>query len=653
MRLADKIELVGGGTTVSAQAVTKSAKTELGDGVMPYSAALPFSSAIGCTFSTELCEQVAYYRAAVARNNGEAFAGAVCCGIMRDPMSVGASEFFSEDPFLTAELLKSCRTDDGIGFVFTDSLGQGAYADRTIDDRALNELYLYPLKKAGRVAAALQFDEGYLNGERLCESRGAADRLIKYVRADAAVLTEYRRETKLQEFTGAAYILGADGAFKRELYRAVVDGKIIESKLDRGIERILATAVNTYERNKTEPSERLKSAVVPDLSRASSVLLKNDGALPTVTQKITLFGTAADFIDGDRYGVKPIARATDSRGEVNVFLITDYERDGISPETQNAIAETSAGAPTVVVICGGCACELGAAKNAHAILFCPACRDVAAIIDMLTGDAPQGRLPFTWCDKKTDYPANNIKYGKRGDFRYESLYNGYMLFGNFTSAVAYPFGHGLDYTEYEIGKVGLKADCSEITATFDVKNTGERAGSVVCQAYLTAVDAPVYGLKKRLVAFTRLRLEAGECKRVTLVMDASDIAVYDAGNARFVTLGGKYAVDIGLSSADIRASAEVKLTGDKFAVGADKKTAPAYYGYGGAFEPTAPEIEKLLKTPFIKKAEARADLAPPSAVTVKKAIKKARKTAQKQLLPLIEHKINSVPDKFCPSVRRR
>lgn len=296
---------------------------------------------------------------------------------------------------------------------------------------------------------------------------------------------------------------------------------------------------------------------------------------------------------------------------------------------------------------------MGAAKNAHAILFCPACRDVAAIIDMLTGDAPQGRLPFTWCDKKTDYPANNIKYSKRGDFRYESLYNGYMLFGNFTSAVAYPFGHGLDYTEYEIGKVGLKADCSEITATFDVKNTGERAGSVVCQAYLTAVDAPVYGLKKRLVAFTRLRLEAGECKRVTLVMDASDIAVYDAGNARFVTLGGKYAVDIGLSSADIRASAEVKLTGDKFAVGADKKTAPAYYGYDGAFEPTAPEIEKLLKTPFIKKAEARADLAPPSAVTVKKAIKKARKTAQKQLLPLIEHKINSVPDKFCPSVRRR
>ena len=113
-----------------------------------------------------------------------------------------------------------------------------------------------------------------LNGERLCESRGAADRLIKYVRADAAVLTEYRRETKLQEFTGAAYILGADGAFKRELYRAVVDGKIIESKLDRGVERILATAVNTYERNKTEPSERLKSAVAPDLSRASSVLLK-------------------------------------------------------------------------------------------------------------------------------------------------------------------------------------------------------------------------------------------------------------------------------------------------------------------------------------------------------------------------------------------
>ncbi|MDE6400978.1 MAG: fibronectin type III-like domain-contianing protein, partial [Clostridiales bacterium] len=591
--------------------------------------------------------------AATARKNGEAFAGAVRCGIMRDPMSVSACEYFSEDPYLTAELLKSCRTDD-VGFVFTNSLGQGEYTDRIADERALNELYLFPLKKAGKFAAALQLDGGYLNGEKISASRACSDRLVKYVRSDAAVVTEYTCGAELNDFTGGAYILGADGAFKRELYKAVVDGKIIESKLDRSIERMLATAVNTYELYKKEPSERIANAAMPDISRASSVLLKNDGILPFAEKSsVALFGNAADFCDGAKFDIRPIARASDGRGAFNVFLITDYERDGIPNETCSAIAAVASTAPTAVVICGACACELGTLKNANAIIFCPACRDVANILDMITERAPQGRLPFTWCDKRSDYPCNGNICAKRGDFRYESMYNGYMLFGNFKSNVAFPFGHGLDYTDYEIGRVDLKSDGAKIAATFDVKNVGKRAGTAVCQAYLTAVNAPAYGLKKRLAAVERVKLEAGESKRVTMTADASDLAVYDAENACFVTLGGKYGVDIGLSSADIRASGEVKLIGTRSVACADEKSVPAYYAYGSAFEPTAPEIEKLLKVPFIKRSEPRAELAPQPSAVVAKAIKRAKKTAAKQVLPLIEHKIASTPKAYSPPLRKR
>lgn len=653
MRLADKVALVGGGTTVAAQAVTRSARTELGDGVMPYAAELPFQLALGCTFSPELCGRVAYARAAKARKNDEAFAGAVRCGILRDPMTVSACEFFSEDPYLTSELLKSCRTDDGLGFVFTDSLGQGAYADRTVDERALNELYLYPLKKAGKVAAALQLDGGYLNGEKISASRGLTDRLTEYVRADAAVITEYSSSAALDEFTGCAYLLGADGAFKHELYKAVADGRIIESKLDRSIERMLATAVNTYETYKAEPSERLASASMPDISRASSVLLKNDGTLPTAADKIKLFGNAADFSDGADYDIKPIAWALENRGAVNVFLITAYERCGIPQETQKAVADVAAVAPTVVVVCGACACELGAVNGVNAVMFCPACRDISALIDMLTENAPLGRLSFSWCDKKIDYPACDPKYAKRGDFRYESLFNGYSMFCNFTPSAAFPFGHGSDYTEYRIGKLELKSDRALITAAFDIENIGERAGSTVCQAYLTIVDPPVYMPKRRLAAFTRVSLAAGESKRVTMTIDASDMAVYDAENACFVTLGGKYGVDIGLSAADIRASGEVKLIGTREVGGADVKSVPAYSAFGQAFEPTAPEIERLLKVPFIKKTEARPELAPPAASRVKKALKRARKTAAKQILPLIEYKIETTPESYAPPLRKR
>ena len=121
MRLPDKTALTGGGISVAAMDRPKIEKTEFGDCVMPYYTSR-YQLALGCTFSRELAIGVAKAMAYKAAQKRTAFGGAVRGGILRDPMSVDACEFFSEDRFLTSELLKCFDSSNGLGFVYTNCL---------------------------------------------------------------------------------------------------------------------------------------------------------------------------------------------------------------------------------------------------------------------------------------------------------------------------------------------------------------------------------------------------------------------------------------------------------------------------------------------------------------------------------------------------
>ena len=157
----------------------------------------------------------------------------------------------------------------------------------------------------------------------------------------------------------------------------------------------------------------------------------------------------------------------------------------------------------------------------------------------------------------------------------------------------------------------------------------------------------MYGYSKRLVAFKRVDLGKTENALIELNIDLADFAAYDEQNDAYIPVGGRYRIDVGLSSADIRASAEIKVPfGSRVKVGLSDTAAPAYYKTGGLFEPTAPQIEKLLKVPFIKKADDRPDIDPPSPSNVKRALKKAEKTVPPRLMGQVKYKIEHTPDKY-------
>ena len=651
MKLQDKAELTGGGTATPAVTRPKVNGVKLTDGLLPYACNEPTALALGCTFSPEIVAAVSKARSLDAARGGAAVAGTIAAGLILDPTRADACDFFSEDAHVAAQLLQSYAAAGVVGYVFTDALGQGRFANRVIDARALNELYLQPLARAGKYAAALQMDGGYLNGERIATSRAVADMYLRYIPQDAPLITQYCADgaDAVAVAGNGAYRLGATAATKRAVANAVADGELVEQRLNRSIERVLALAVNTHEFYKKPFDRSVDASLVAGLAADSAVLLKNEGALPVRGKNMTIFGDAEYFEDGERYALIPVKDAVKRYGAFNVFLLSDYETSGISAELAETVSKVAAVSSVVLVLCGGCAAPLGFADEAKAVMFCPSQTSVAAVVDLLTKTSPRGHLPFTWCRSSGAYPRNNPKYVARGDFRYESVYNGYLLFNNFKSDVAYPFGHGLDYTRYEISKYNVKADGTKIIADFVIKNVGEREGTALCQAYITLIGGAVYGQSKRLAAFKRVTLEKTENAHIVLEIDLEDFAVYDEKNTAFATVGGRYQVDLGLSSVDIRASGTVKVAaGSKTEAGLNERIAPSYYKLGSAFAPTAPEIEKLLKVPFIKKPDEYPELDPPPVAKIKKLVKKAEKTTPRHLLPAVKYKIFNTPDKNCP-----
>lgn len=643
MKLSEKLALACGGVDIPSAERLKVPSASLSDELLPYSAKEPSTLALGCSFSHGICSAISRTRSTDAARSKKAFAGAIGCGLIRDPMRADAAECFSEDPFLTAELLTSYASAGVIGYVFTGTLGQGTFNARTIDGRALHELYLYPLRKAGEYAAAVQLDGGYLNGNKVCSSRAVADIISAYIGREAMLITQYGEGCGTEGIAGnGAYQFGADNADKKAIARAIVDGEIIENKLNYSIERTLMTVAKTHEFYK-KPFDRSapETATVYD----TSVLLKNKKVIPAKEHDIVLFGDPSRFDDGKAYTVYPLRDATKKAGKINVFILSDYE-GGIDGETVSVIEAVSKTAKTVVVLCGTCAVPLPFESKASAILFCPYSPNIYSLMTMLTSVSPRGHLPFTWCENADCYPVNNKKYAERGDFRYESMFNGYMLFNNFSSKVLYPFGHGLGYTDYEITKFALTCNGLKLTADFIIKNTGDHAGTAVCQLYLSFTGDGVYGITKRLAAFKRVPLEVTENSRVSMEIDLNDFAVYsDSGS--FTAVGGRYAVELGLSSRDIRAGGEIKVpVGSRVNAGSTKELLPSYYNVRNVvkpFAPTAPEIERLLKVPFIKKPDEYPDLLPPPASEIKKTIKKLSKSTPPRQIAIVKYKAEHTP----------
>jgi beta-glucosidase len=122
----------------------------------------------------------------------------------------------------------------------------------------------------------------------------------------------------------------------------------------------------------------------------------------------------------------------------------------------------------------------------------------------------------------------------------------------------------LSYTSYEYANLKVTAASGGASkalynVTFDVKNTGSRKGADVAQVYVAPARTKVPRPVRELKGFARVELATGESRTVTVPLDGRSFAYFDVAGKRWQADAGRYAVELGRSSEDIKAKVDVTL----------------------------------------------------------------------------------------------
>jgi len=182
-----------------------------------------------------------------------------------------------------------------------------------------------------------------------------------------------------------------------------------------------------------------------------------------------------------------------------------------------------------------------------------------ALADVLLGKVnPSGKLPWTMPKKLMDSPAhatNSFPGGKAVKYE-EGILVGYRWFDTKNIVPLYPFGYGLSYTTFAIENA--KADKAEyalnetISVSVDVKNTGKIDGKEVVQLYTSKSDSKVTRAAKELKGFKKVLVRSGDSNTVTIKVPVKELAYYDVDAKKWTVEPGKYTLNIGNSSRDIK-----------------------------------------------------------------------------------------------------
>lgn len=176
-----------------------------------------------------------------------------------------------------------------------------------------------------------------------------------------------------------------------------------------------------------------------------------------------------------------------------------------------------------------------------------------ALTRILFGDVnPSGKLPFT-------IPANNDQLPSfdcwASDTRYD-YFHGYTLCDQLQQQPAFAFGFGLSYTHFQCtaphtNKKTYNAQ-DTIVVTVTLRNTGTLAGREVVQCYIGAENSSIEPTAiKKLTAFTKVFLAAGEEKTISLETSTQQLARYNIDSQKWAVAAGAYNVWIGTSSRTI------------------------------------------------------------------------------------------------------
>ncbi|KOG19426.1 glycoside hydrolase family 3 N-terminal domain-containing protein [Streptomyces viridochromogenes] len=265
---------------------------------------------------------------------------------------------------------------------------------------------------------------------------------------------------------------------------------------------------------------------------------------------------------GDRAGL--FGRGTSGEG----CDVTDLRLPGAQGELLDALVAT--GVPVVLVLLTGRPYALGRWHGRLAAVvqaFFPGEEGGPAVAGVLSGRVnPSGRLPVSVPRVPGGQPWTYLQppLGLAGEV------------SNLDPTPLYAFGHGGSYTSFTWGDFTGGEGVTEIgtdgsyDVSLTVRNTGDREGAEVVQLYLHDPVASVTRPDVRLIGYQRVELAPGGASRVRFRFHA-DLSSFTDRSGRRVVEPGALELRLAASSADVRHTARLDLTGPVRELGPDRR----------------------------------------------------------------------------------
>ena len=264
------------------------------------------------------------------------------------------------------------------------------------------------------------------------------------------------------------------------------------------------------------------------------------------------FTTAVEGEGMDRSDIR-LPSYTEVKQKDGHALIVDKKELSVKADQEEAIRRmTAANKNSVVVLLNGAPIDMtNWISGCDAVLeaWYPGEMGAQAICEILFGDyCPCAKLPISIPKNVGQLP---LFYACKPSGR------GYGYNEN-DGKPLYPFGYGLNYTDFILSEFDCKIKNNSLEICFDIENRGEYDGAEVVQIYLSGKNCDVVRPLQELKAYKRIQLEKKEKVNVLMEVPEEAFCYYD----RELRLGmhdGDYTVGIGTSCENILKKFEVSV----------------------------------------------------------------------------------------------
>ena len=206
-----------------------------------------------------------------------------------------------------------------------------------------------------------------------------------------------------------------------------------------------------------------------------------------------------------------------------------------------------------------------------------------AVANVLFGDVnPSAKLPITFPVSEADLahrsivkpPRESTTHGEPEAWKliapglpaFQTTYDegakiGYKWYDSEKKPVLFPFGFGLSYSTYSYSNLQVTPDptaSGRVRVKLTVTNTGSRAGVEIAEVY-AALPAAAAEPPKRLVGWSRVKLNPAESKDVVVEIDPQYLSIFNVDRHAWQLTPGEYTFMAGGSSQSLPLKQSVSL----------------------------------------------------------------------------------------------